>query len=446
MNVIDTDRAEANWERRNNQVGGRCATAYLASSVIYPYKHVVTHMPRSQVERHLRCLVITDSRGKCLASETEGTHTFKGGSVQVEIYQRNGCTIEQATDYLSQVKANLRRDVIILSVGICNLTNKRRAGTQCSIEYTDRKRKDSLKEKINHLLQTYGSKIHIATIAPANILESSQRHSNEKIRGRTLEDLERQQASLLEDCEEINKLIVTSNISRDQPTLTWAEQCFLQSKKRDRRTGRLRSHIKRKFSSKHLPDGLHPDKTLQRTWTNLTKDFIIRLAKKAVTIEVEDESSPEKEHTKETEKRDKTVLSPKEISAQQLPESTEDSTEDEDGGNFKRSRRKNTATGKENPRQATNKTSTTGKGPRKIHSGRHEQPRRNPPGPHRRPNTKHSGRHEQPRYRVPGRHEQPRRSPGRHEQPRRSPGRHEQPRGKNTCRHEQPRKRRCKNR
>ena len=280
-------------------------------------------MQPSHVERVFKCQIYTDSRGTGLNDYIGGPqwNTAAGPSnakskIITTIHVRKGAKLEQAQKFLIDTNAEQNKDLIILAVGICNLTERIRDNHANTLVYRNRGRKQLVIDIIQQLLHMYGNKIHIATITPACLLSYYRAHNNTEPSKTLHETLEIQQANLLEDCQEINTLIINSNIARDQPTLPWAKQSYTESKKR-KKSGKPRGKVKCSFNPRNLPDGVHPNNTLRQTWFKLLKNFVDRVAKKLLPPD-----NPESDNTESSDPLD-------------LLDTTQ-STEDEEEINFKR--------------------------------------------------------------------------------------------------------------
>ena len=280
-------------------------------------------MQSSHVERLFKCQIYTDSRGTGLDDYIKGPQwntavvpSSTRSKITTAVCVKKGAKLEQAQKFLLDTNAGQNKDLIIIAAGICNLTERIRDSHANTLVYRNRERKQHVIDIIQQLLQLYGDKIHIATITPASLLGYFKANNNTEPGTTLREALEIQQANLLEDCEEINTFIINNNIARDQPTLPWGKQSYTESKKR-KKSGKPRRKVKHKFNPKNLPDGVHPNNTLRRTWFKLIKDFVDRVARKLLP--------PENLDTDNTESSDPLDLL-----------DTTQSTEDEEETNFKR--------------------------------------------------------------------------------------------------------------
>ena len=247
-------------------------------------------MQQSIVERQFRCLIYTDSRGRglhqCVAGTRLNSYLFDcKGKINTEVILRKGATLEHAIQYINDNGVGQTQDIIIVAVGICNLTERQWSRNIRTLSYSNRDRKAETISKIQHLLDTYGEKLHIATIAPASFNNYFKHHNNTKPSDEQVKTFHTQQQHLLEDCEEINKYIIDRNIERNQPTLEWAKQCFVQSKKRHIKSKKIKNIVRKKLAVKLLPDGVHPSDNLRATWHKLTEKFITQIVKQSLPKE-----------------------------------------------------------------------------------------------------------------------------------------------------------------
>lgn len=196
------------------------------------------------------CLLLTDSRGTQLESLLNLKSCGSNTTIDWTVKSFPGATLETIAGRAENFHANF--DLIIVIAGICNLTTRIRTSSKYKIEYRTRKA-DEVKLLIQNLLEKFGEKIHICTITPADL---NKQHSTDV-------SISDQQSNLLEDIENINQFIIDSNICRDLPTIDLASNSYVKSLKKQ---GQKRKKIV-KFSSKDLPDGVHPSLKLKEKWS-----------------------------------------------------------------------------------------------------------------------------------------------------------------------------------
>ena len=242
---------------------------------------------QSEVRKVVRCLIITDSRGKRLDEylESHGQDNLDSHRLNIiaEVSIQPGLKLEHCRREITRLCLRHRTpfDLIILTAGICSLTD--RDAQNRTLSYCNRAKKDNIVEWIDSLIAEFQDRLHIATIAPADLHKySASPHNAGPV---DINQYLEQQKNLTTDCQEINDHIIAININRRQPTIPWAKQCMLTSKKRDKRTKRLRTITK--FCANHLYDGLHPDEHLRDVWFKLVVQHIA----KVTTQEDEDQGS-----------------------------------------------------------------------------------------------------------------------------------------------------------
>ena len=246
----------------------------------------------SSVSKVVNILIITDSRGRGLdgyLGERNNLNKLLQDKIVItaETVIKPGLKLEEAEREITRQCLKTRRafDHIFLLAGICNLTVKDHQTGR--VTYPNRDVKENCIAVIDRLVENLGAKLHIATIAPVD-LNKHYTFRNGEAHG-DLELMKSQQENLVEDCNEINQHIVDININRRLPTIHWAKQCMLTTKKRDRRTKKLRTT--KKFVPKHLFDGIHPNEELKCTWFKLTVDHVSKL------ISLENEEISEEKST-----------------------------------------------------------------------------------------------------------------------------------------------------
>ena len=259
--------------------------------------------PVSHIKRLFECLICTDSRGRGIENTVNNDSILQSlpadyrhrAQVNTVFIVRPGAKID---DLLWDVENHPKKhsfDFIIIIAGICNLTVRNIAKGIKTLRYNNRAFATNTKTTIGNSLESFRNKIHFATITPASLGKFfNTNNQNKQDPPSGTDSLAVQQANLTEDCCDINRLIVEKNIERGCPTLRWAGQCMKSTKRRDKRTKRLRKPVY-KFIDRNLPDGVHPDNELKTTWFSLTAKFIAELVRREITPC--DSSPPENSET-----------------------------------------------------------------------------------------------------------------------------------------------------
>ena len=217
-------------------------------------------------------LVIYDSRGANLQELLEEQPDNSVINWTVKVYK--GATLNTIS---SKLRGQHKKfGLIVVIAGICNFTTKTRVRTRNSIEYPQRKKEDTIKE-IDKLLERYNNKIHLCTITPADLLKRKDHDSTV-----TEED----QTNLEQDISETNQYIITKNNERDFPTIDLAYNSYTKSIKKQ---GPKKKRIT-KFTSKDLPDGIHPSEDLKRDWARYIAQRTPQIIAK-IEAKLDDESS-----------------------------------------------------------------------------------------------------------------------------------------------------------
>lgn len=231
-------------------------------------------------------LVISDSRGaglQDLLNEQPGSSL----SINWTVKEIKGATINTISRKIDRLHQNYK--VIIVLAGICNFTTKHRRVTRHTIEYPER-RKDSTIEEIKNLLDKYITKVHICTITPADLLKRQDPNST------VTEDI---QKDLVQDISDTNQYIKTRNIDRDFPTIDLANNSTSHSLKTQ---GGKKKKIA-KFTSKDLPDGIHPSLTLKRDWARYISQVTPNIIRKIEEKLEQDSSQSEDESWRQKRRR-----------------------------------------------------------------------------------------------------------------------------------------------
>ena len=111
-----------------------------------------------------------------------------------------------------------------------------------------------------------------SSLTPASIIKYNSKLNS---KGATDRDSE-EHSQLIQDVEELNHFIATSNIRRDLPTIDLARQSYRASLKKQ---GNKKKRIL-KFTDKDLTDGVHPSNHLRETWANYMAPVVTKILKK----------------------------------------------------------------------------------------------------------------------------------------------------------------------
>ena len=264
------------------------------------------HKPVSNIKRLFNCLICADSRGRGLKETTTKRKILENLSaeerektgLEIEINVRPGAKLEDFARFLDSHPKKASIDFIIIIAGICNLTTRTINGSLKTLTYDKEDAVGNIKDYISQSIEQYGRKFHIATITPASLQKFNITHnSGAQLSKESLHRQNDQQESLTRDCNQLNDFIVEKNIERECPTLRWAGQCMRSTKRRDRRTKKLRPATYR-FDCKKLTDGVHPDDALRGTWFSLINRFVAELIRREINPTT---SYLSREPTQETE-------------------------------------------------------------------------------------------------------------------------------------------------
>lgn len=220
--------------------------------------------------------------------------------VNIHVKESPGITLQTISRRVAHLSRTWAPDIIIIFAGLCSFTTKLRDEASVKLVYysSDGATQSTAKEIIDDLLDTYGGKIHIATIPPADILKHNQCKDN---KWKPCEDDEKQQLDLVKDVETVNEHIVERNKIRNSPTLLTARQTYVSKLRKDKKTGR-KTYV-RKFNPKNLHDGVHADQLLEKIWFERIEIFLHQLiqtdSRKPLTTSSEEDTSkyPVKEDT-----------------------------------------------------------------------------------------------------------------------------------------------------
>ena len=244
------------------------------------------------MDRNYKVIIFSDSRGRNLARLL---NRIEDSTIDIsyEVHVLPGATLDLIHKKIERSSRRYSWDLCIIIAGICDLTVRVVTRTHRYLEYTNRRLIET-KSIINQILDSQ-EKTHISTITPALLSKYSSYRNNDP----TIED---EQKNLMDDIEDINRHIISRSIQRDVPTINLAKLSYdLSLKKQGNKHKRIT-----KFSDKNLPDGIHPSIKLEEQWAKYI--------------------------SKQTE-----AILIKQASQQQLTESTEDETDDDDSNwNFKR--------------------------------------------------------------------------------------------------------------
>ena len=245
-------------------------------------------MQNKNQTREVNLILLTDSRGKGLDSfirKCEILPNLPNCKINIEVDCRPGSTLEAVSRRAKHVARRRAVDYIIIFAGICSFTRKNIVNNSVKLDYPNDNKKELAISIIDDLLKLLGSKIHVGTVPPADIIKFNKYRNPEcEVKQEEI------QSKLVTDIEALNSHIVNSNITRDSPTLLTAKQTYESSTRKDKRSGKKK--IIRKFSSKNLDDGIHANKKLEKLWFERIVTFIYQLIRK--DIEAEQESSHKK--------------------------------------------------------------------------------------------------------------------------------------------------------
>lgn len=201
-------------------------------------------------------LVIADSRGRYLQDKLSELFTEEQPQIIVKVIP--GGTIQAAEYCVENTYLDLGQiDILVLALGICNLTKKLKDENGTTLRYDDDN--DSRQYKVNNLLDSIQritnsdkcKKVLVVTIPPASL----GKFNKTKNPGKPQPSYEVEQQKLLEDTEAINNKIKDINDEAGVPLIDWARFFYNTSVKR-RRSGTIRTKLT-KFTDTNLGDGVH---------------------------------------------------------------------------------------------------------------------------------------------------------------------------------------------
>ena len=202
-------------------------------------------------------IIIADSRGRGLENFVSNHPT--PANVQVVIDIRPGKSLAQLTPSIIETINNYDLDKIycIVSAGICGLTDKVNNRGKKALRYKNVYRDDKVAciiDTAKFLKHSYGDKINICSIIPANLVKYFQFHNSDS----TIPDyLIAEQLALEEDITAINKVLLELN-SVTITNINLSSRFQAKSKKKRQKSGTkaiYRRVVKYKYTE--LIDGVH---------------------------------------------------------------------------------------------------------------------------------------------------------------------------------------------
>ena len=153
-------------------------------------------------------------------------------------------------------------------------------GTNVLQYHSDPDNVTDLLNQIHKLKHRYGSRVNIATIPPALLVNYLKFHNSELDTDSidtiyTELGLEQQQQDLEKDVSTINDKVVQLNKTFRTQTINWAEKAYKNSIK-NKKPGKAGSRVS-KLSTTVLQDGVHCSKEKQPNWYSRVKDVLLNL-------------------------------------------------------------------------------------------------------------------------------------------------------------------------
>ena len=205
-------------------------------------------------------LIVTDSRGRGLQPFLASRISRQLAAIQVDVLP--GATLETITAHL-QSKIDRNTDLTIIAGGICNFTQKCKENNEKLLAYHRTEGKvEHVKDLLVQVAGELQGKLAIATIPPASLKRYYTRFNNKEPPAA----LDQQQKELLQDIAEVNRDITTINKAANLKVIDLHTQCFSNSLDRKKKN-RSNTERRRKIFNEHLlPDGVHPNSTLEHKW------------------------------------------------------------------------------------------------------------------------------------------------------------------------------------
>ena len=204
--------------------------------------------------------IITDSRGRGL--ETFLRSRFASDTIIIKVDVLPGATLERATAHLEK-NFDESCDLVILSAGICNLTERSEDSGKKLLTYTsDQAKVTAVKDILTITAGKYKGSLLITTIPPAS-LNKYYSYNNKETPPSYLND---QQKNLLQDLESINQVITTLNKADNKQVIDLHTKCFSATLDSRKKGKPARERRKVRLLEKLLEDGVHPDVTLRLRW------------------------------------------------------------------------------------------------------------------------------------------------------------------------------------
>ena len=202
--------------------------------------------------------ILTDSRGaglQRLLSQEDCQSDF-------QVTVKSGATFQQLADLAKHNKDNFAYQIV--AGGICSLTSK----TGKYIHYTrDSTKLKELKASISDILATLGTRVTIATVPPAHLAKHNPHHRHPDKEESSWQARQAEQQQLLnEDLCELNTFIEEKNALLGSPQVHLEKASCANSVKR-RGKNKTKRAIHRGYTYTRLYDGVHGDTALKRIWS-----------------------------------------------------------------------------------------------------------------------------------------------------------------------------------
>ena len=235
----------------------------------------------------INLVIVTDSRGRGLDYEL----AFSPRACNcVETYTKvcPGAKLSKLVEEAREIDSQLRSrgekaDYTVIAGGICSFTRKAplpHPGARSLVYDTKQDCVSEIKSEIDRVRRTLGDQVSVATIPPASLIKYYQFMNGKPPTGAFLHALERQQAKLLNDIENVNRYIINDNIRTRVETIDWDRKVHSHSlKKRTKGKSTFRKRVIR-FTDKDLYDGVHANTKLQDQWFTRCVEVIYKELKK----------------------------------------------------------------------------------------------------------------------------------------------------------------------
>ena len=221
-------------------------------------------------------IFVSDSRGKGI-DDFVGNHPTPVNHQYVFVI-RPGKSLAQLTPAIIDTinSHDINKLYCIVSAGICGLTDKTRVKGKLALRYKSIFRDEKVTTNIDvakFLKSSYGDKINICSIIPADLVKYYQFHNRDSV---IPEFLVQEQLALEEDVETINKVLLDLN-SISVTNINLSSRLQTKSKKRRQRSGaKIVYRRVSKFVYTRLTDGVHYSPDLRNLLFGLIIDTAIR--------------------------------------------------------------------------------------------------------------------------------------------------------------------------